>query len=638
MAKTKKAKSTGDNALSNVLAQAGLPQKSNDLVSPSRTNEITSSVDCIEDNRWAQKNQEPFDVYLARFLSQAGPAIDTIVELLKDLQERRGELIEPNGKRLKSSPAKGEDDDVIVIDDKPHLEAWKAYFRAHDFAKNPFAETADIKRSVTTFLMKLDQAKREGLDPISLLFGGLNASADLKRNVFAALQSEGELNLDKFLSHAKHEADQTRSTIINKKGFKKGPKFIEDLEAEDWSKEDLEKIRDRVEKKVKAFLLADFEEPRQDLDGMFPNLYALVALTFSKGPVSTATKKPLWRSIRNPIRVAFDKHFPSSGMQVDNERNDQLLISCFQSFSRVAQAFSDELSFLSPSFEKNVGEWMVLGFFLLSILEEIPELEEFKNSISKWISTLYEQALRGATLHLSSLDPSEILSARWVLSKKDFRKSTRSSIREHDKVLAKMCREKLVIFEDKKNPELPWTLRMIWQFFCKDLGFSCGSGSKENDLEHSFKFFENNFEERFEELAGDESYLTCPQSASNLWTYAFWLTHYAFVKAEYSRQTMDISKGLGKALYDTCLRLARMPANTQAPDCLGELLHAALLACPENHHEISLMIPGLLRLEDNGVLVVEKEIDECRRVLHGRFVYLLALSTFIAVHRSFTAE
>jgi len=177
---------------------------------------------------------------------------------------------------------------------------------------------------------------------------------------------------------------------------------------------------------------------------------------------------------------------------------------------------------------------------------------------------------------------------------------------------------------------------MIWKFFCKELGFPCGPGSKEDDLERSFKLFENTFEERFEELEGDKSYLTCKQSASNLWTFAFWMTHYAFVKVEYSHQTMDISKDIGKAFFDTCLSLARMSANSQAPDCLGELVHAALLASPEDHLEVSLIIPGLLTLESNGELVLEEEIEGNRRVLHGRFVYLLALSTFIAVHRSHT--
>jgi hypothetical protein len=284
-------------------------------------------------------------MYIERFLSQIGPKIETIADVLTE-RNKRSETSQPlDSKRHKPSPAKKEDDDVIVIDHKPHLEAWKAYFRAREFAKNPFVEAPDIKRSVMSFLLKLDQAKKDGKDPLFVLYGGFNASADLKQNVFAALQSEGELNLDKFLSNAKHEADQTRSTIFNKKGFKNDPKHIEDLEAEDWSREDLEKIRDRVEKKVKAFLLADFEEPRQDIDGMFPNLYALVALTFSKGPVST--------------------------------------------------------------------------------IEMVPELEEFKEVITKWISSLYEQALCGTPLALSSLDISEMLSIRCVLSRKDFRKNTR---------------------------------------------------------------------------------------------------------------------------------------------------------------------------------------------------------------------
>ena len=384
---------TDENAISSVLEQAGiLPQTEGNLTSfratestqfegnlmNFRTNESTQFEgnllnfrtdeipfrtpdidDCIEDtNRWARKHLETFDMYIERFLSQIGPKFETIADVLTE-RNKRSETSQPlDSKRHKPSPAKIEDDDVIVIDHKPHLEAWKAYFRAREFAKNPFVEAPDIKRSVMSFLLKLDQAKKDGKDPLFFLYGGFNASADLKRNVFAALQSEGELNLDKFLSNAKHEADQTRSTIINKKGFKKDPKHIEDLEAEDWSKEDLEKIRDRVEKKVKAFLLADFEEPRQDIDGMFPNLYALVALTFSKGPVSTVTKKPLWRSIRNPIRVAFEKHFPSPILSVDFERNDHLISSCLGSFSRVAQKFSDELWNLSPCFEKmSVNGW-----------------------------------------------------------------------------------------------------------------------------------------------------------------------------------------------------------------------------------------------------------------------------------------
>ena len=79
-------------------------------------------------------------------------------------------------------------------------------------------------------------------------------------------------------------------------------------------------------------------------------------------------------------------------------------------------------------FRKNVGEWMVLGFFLLTTIEMVPELEEFKEVITKWISSLYEQALCGTPLALSSLDISEMLSIRWVLSRKDFRKNTRPSL------------------------------------------------------------------------------------------------------------------------------------------------------------------------------------------------------------------
>jgi hypothetical protein len=50
------------------------------------------------------------------------------------------------------------------------------------------------------------------------------------------------------------------------------------------------------------------------------------------------------------------------------------------------------------------------------------------------------------------------------------------------------------------------------------------------------------------------------------------------------------------------------------------------------------LVMDLLRLEKDGKLPVENELAFERQVLHARFVYLLALATFVIVHRDQTED
>ena len=173
----------------------------------------------------------------------------------------------------------------------------------------------------------------------------------------------------------------------------------------------------------------------------------------------------------------------------------------------------------------------------------------------------------------------------------------------------------------------------MWSFFCKDLGLQFGDVSGKEAYEKALTKFEDHLEDRLEDLCAGDAYITCTQTASILWTYSFWVTHYVYVRSGYAMRRLPLDAALQSSLVKACLLLASIEDNRQAPDCLAELVQCLLLVNPNTLKELLPHIERLLEMELGGDLTLETSLDESRQVLHGRFVYLLALGTFLVVAR-----
>jgi hypothetical protein len=476
-------------------------------------------------------------------------------------------------------------------------------------------------------------------------------SVSMKRDVLSVIDSEEGYDFDiaKFSSSAKIVTNQVRSCVINKKGilFARQRERNNKLRREDcmamgleveklqWSKENLENLERVVTKNVHKYLLKDFVEPKASIPNSFPNHWSLVAMVYYPGNVDATDGKSTWSAVRNTIRASVEQHFGPK--EVDpgfDDRNSAFVEKCLDSIQRVFSFFEKELRDpMDVMYHVHVGEWMVLSYSLISAFNRIPDLEHLADLMKDWSLRLFDQAVGDpSNLCESTIDFSEVLFARWAVQKLGGRVP-----KDVDRILAKKARDELVS-DQSGSEDYDLTVKMIWGMFTNDLGFPCGARQGSDVFQESLQAFEDSFEERYHDLVWDKSFKICPQSASNIWTFGFWVTHYALVKCKYSFAYLKVNKSLGGRLAEMCFSMACMEANRRTPDLLGELVHALLLASPQSHMDAMNFVMDLLRLEKDGKLPVENELAFERQVLHARFVYLLALATFVIVHRDQTED
>jgi hypothetical protein len=366
----------------------------------------------------------------------------------------------------------------------------------------------------------------------SILFGPHMPADHLIRDLLHVVRSEECWEVDHLLAKARSEAEQVRSMIINRKGLifarRKEEKLSKEdiarkklqVEAIEWTREDLQKLQECVDKEVKNYLLTDFVEPRSHIPGSFPSLWALTALVYVPQKVTAFDGKAVWVATRNKIRSCVDRHFGLTGMTeqaqekiFDDERNVDLIGSCLESVQRVVMSFEEELlaTSLEESFEKHVGEWLVLSHSRIVAFSQIEELEPLVETMRGWSMKLFSQAVGDVSnLSRSSFDFPEVLACRWAIQKLG-----KKVPKEVDKVLATTAREQLVVRRETSD-DYASTLQLVWSMMAKDLGFHCGKNPGELSLREALKHFEDTCEDRFSDLTWDMSYNVCKQSAANV--------------------------------------------------------------------------------------------------------------------------
>jgi hypothetical protein len=252
--------------------------------------------------------------------------------------------------------------------------------------------------------------------------------------------------------------------------------------------------------------------------------------------------------------------------------------------------------------------------------------------LKSWAKQLWMRSIgETSNLLIKDLPTPEVLAALWGVKKFGFEKISK----EIQKALAIKCSD-LRNFPSRSedgNPDHEDTLELVWAFFCSEFGFQLGNTPGKSAFERAMTSFEENCEERFADLCAGEAYLNCSQAASNLWTFSFLVTHYAYVKSAYSMRRIQLDSLLQQSLTSMLLKLASIEENRKAPDCLAEIIHAILLVNPDAIDNVIPHVNCLLGLESRGVLVLEEALEADRQVLHGRFVFLLALGSFLVVHR-----
>jgi hypothetical protein len=599
-----------------------------------------SSNSSIERTSWAQRSDETFQEYVCRFIAHTGPILDGLSSFQQEQTKpkRRKTSLTADAKN-EGQPV--EEDDVVI--QKPLLLIWRAYFKAFLLSKDPFPSHEKVRFMLEGFKKKLQEAKtRLDLNDeqrAQFLFLGYKPGALLRANT---LQVFAE-NADEFsiLSFEKNgafkETTQSRSGLVKKLRNhieSQACQTIISVDQQSFSTNELAVFEDFVEK-AKAFLLCDFEMPRADVEDQFPNLWALVALVFDNGPISSE-RRDHWKRMRR--KICESREDPGSeGTPVEEVREEvmpreDLEMRVAQSFTRVLAQFQLELGGEIPdSYESFVGEWCVLTYSLLTVVTAIEGMEELAQSLRSWAKRLWSETVGDPrNLLVKELTFSEVLACRWALKQLGFSKVPRDV---HESLLRKAADPRALPHQSRDLSDHDETVSLVWAFFCQELGFPYGDLSGKDALQQALEKFEDNFEERLDDLCAGDGYLNCPQAASNLWTFSFWVTHYVYVRTGYAMRRLQVDSALETAITKACLKLACVEESRQAPDCLAELVHCVLMVRPGALKEVVPHIERLLEMESEGNLVREETLEEDRQTLHGRFVFLLALGTFLVVAR-----
>jgi hypothetical protein len=546
---------------------------------------------------------------------------------------------------------KAEEEDDDVAEKKPLITVWRSFFKVFFFCKDPFPSHERVKFMLRSFKQTLQEAKSRldlsDRERGKAVFSGFKPGALLITNVLQVFEEgSDDFNVEKFEPTAFHEVTQVRSGLVRKLRKKITPSTegheIE-VSSHAFLEENLEVI-EQLARSGKEFLMSEFEHPRDDVQEMFPRLWAFVVLLFEEGAVCQS-KRDMWKRLCTKISECKDVLSESDAndsperLEDDQETLDKdLLGRVTRAFERVVENFEREIEGnLFEDYEGFVGEWIVLAYNLISVLVPITELQGQLATVRAWVKKLWDRNI-GLPMNLlvKDLPFSEVLACRWGLKQLGLAKVPREV---NDLLSSRAADPRILSFEpDQLSGTHEETIQLVWAFFCQDLGFSCGGRPGKEVFEKALEKFEDNFEELLEDLSAGEAYLNCPQSASNLWTFSFWITHYVYVRCGYAMRRLQFGSGLGSSLVKACFLLASIEENRQAPDCLAELVQCILMMKPEAVQEVVPHVEKLLEMEENGSLVLEPSLLEERQVLHGRFVFLLALGTFLAVSRRAEGE